>query len=580
MRAYALHPCNEVDRDPALDNGLWMRASRLETSRELVLAELTLRLLTVVALASGCAVPLRARAQQTARPAATRSARDTSPADHPTLAAAEPTPSAGVSDEAESAAVVPEAQALGVAIPLYDPSGHALDAFHGALRRAALGEGQARVVVYGASHVASDFATGTLRTMLQDEFGDAGHGFVLPVHPWRYYHHVGIEIESRRSAWTTERVRGSLPEPGHFGLMGVALTTSTRRAWGRVLTGHQHASKFELYYWRQPGGGTIEVRIDGRGVRQLRTRAPESGPDYETFVLEDGPHVFELHAAGDGPVTVFGLAVEREVPGVVVDTLGINGARASVQLQWDEALWREHLRRRSPDLVVLAYGTNESGDDDHPIEAYEASLTEVVERLRNAVPAASCMLIGPSDRPRTNDDGTYSARPRTAQLVEVQQRVAATYGCGFFDLVSFGGGPLHMLEWAEHEPAWAQRDLVHYTYRGYQRLGEVLHDSLLAGYRGPRAIDPADAVMEEVDDTEGSRSADLPAPRPSSPRSDSAAAANPSAASSTPPRSQRSPNASSSTRATSTEERSRERGSAEPSVTTATTATVTLPEHG
>jgi len=73
-------------------------------------------------------------------------------------------------------------------------------------------------------------------------------------------------------------------------------------------------------------------------------------------------------------------------------------------------------------------------------------------------------------------------------VVDVQRRVAADTGCAFFDLVQFGGGPMHMVQWAALDPAWAQRDHVHFTIRGYERLGQVLHGSVLRGYDGPTAL--------------------------------------------------------------------------------------------
>jgi lysophospholipase L1-like esterase len=434
-----------------------------------------------VAPALGCGPPAEARAQE-APPAHAESTahamrrsaplgsieRDAAMVSVPTTP---PTPAATTGDEVPTR--------LGFDVPLYDPGGTALRAFHEALRRAALGEGQARIAVYGASHVAGDLATGTLRRMLQRQFGDAGHGFVLPAHPWPHYRHLDITIESNHRLWQAQRVRSGMTEPGRFGLAGVAVRASSARAFGRVRV--RSASRFELFYWREPGGGSMEVRIDRRVVRRIPTAAAEAGPDYAVFTVPDAPHTFEVRARGDGPITIFGVAVEREVPGVVLDTLGINGARAAGQLLWDEALWREHIRRRAPNLVVLAYGTNESGDEDQPIETYESDLRRIVARVRSAVPEASCLLVGPSDRPVAKGDGTYAERPRTAMIIDVQRRVAVEHGCAFFDLVAFGGGPMHILDWATRDPAWAQRDHVHFTSLGYTRLGQVLYSSLLGG---------------------------------------------------------------------------------------------------
>jgi lysophospholipase L1-like esterase len=373
-----------------------------------------------------------------------------------------------------------EPPVLGVDIGLYDPGGAALASFHRALRRAEAGEGQARIVVYGASHVAADFFTNVIRERLQARFGNAGHGFILPARPWRHYRHLGVDVESSRR-WQTFRVTAGTRSVERLGLYGVAMESSSSNDWGRIDTGSQTASRFEIYYWRQPGGGSFDLYLDGRRVRRVSTDG-EAGPGYALVTAQDARHVLELRVRGNGPVRVFGVAMEREVPGVVVDTLGINGARASSHLYWDEELHRAHLRRRDPSLVVLAYGTNESGDDDQPIEDYEAILRSVVARLKGTVPNASCLLVGPSDRPLRQPDGTIVDRPRTHAIIDVQRRVSRDFGCAFFDLVAFGGGPLHMLEWAASEPPFAQQDLVHYTARGYQRLGEVLLNAMMARF--------------------------------------------------------------------------------------------------
>ncbi len=213
---------------------------------------------------------------------------------------------------------------------------------------------------------------------------------------------------------------------------------------------------------------------------QVPRTATSAEPAYATFRVPDGPHSFEIRTLSTRPVWLFGLTVERDQPGVVVDTLVINGSRARYQHLWDDALYHEHLQRRDPDLVVLAYGTNESGDES-PLEDYERDLRAVIERLRDAVPDASCLLIGPSDRPTQVEDRVFEDRARTAAVISVQHRVALEHGCGFFDLVAFQGGALSTVQWAASDPAYASQDHIHYTRLGYQRLGEVLVSALLDG---------------------------------------------------------------------------------------------------
>jgi len=102
--------------------------------------------------------------------------------------------------------------------------------------------------------------------------------------------------------------------------------------------------------------------------------------------------------------------------------------------------------------------------------------------------------VGPSDRPLRGEDGELLDRPRTHAVIDAQRRVARDFGCAFFDLVAFGGGPLHMVEWAAAEPPFAQDDLVHYTMRGYDRLGQVLFRAIMDGFDGLPAVDPSSSA--------------------------------------------------------------------------------------
>jgi lysophospholipase L1-like esterase len=325
-----------------------------------------------------------------------------------------------------------------------------------------------------------------VRHELQAAYGDAGHGFVLPVPPWRSYRHQDIDLESG-GEWTTLKIAQPPQVLDHYGLAGVAVETAEAGAFGLVTTGSEgKVSSFDLYYLEQPGGGTFDVLIDDQRVERIRTVGDARRPAYATFHVEDGPHSLKVQVVGDGLVRLFGVALERDVPGVLVDTLGINGSRVRNQLFWEDRTYREHLLRRRPDLVVLAYGTNESGDIQ-PIAEYESELRQVLTRIRETVPEASCLLIGPSDRPVRVDRRNYEDRPRTAEIIETQWRVALEQGCAFFDMVAFQGGPLSMVAWNDMSPPYAAPDHVHFTRRGYVRFGEVLLGALLEGFEAPNA---------------------------------------------------------------------------------------------
>ena len=74
-----------------------------------------------------------------------------------------------------------------------------------------------------------------------------------------------------------------------------------------------------------------------------------------------------------------------EGPGVVYDALGINGARARAPARWDWAIVASNLRAAQPDLIIVAYGSNEVTDPDLDRTGFAEQFAELLggcERLR------------------------------------------------------------------------------------------------------------------------------------------------------------------------------------------------------
>lgn len=379
--------------------------------------------------------------------------------------------------------------ALGLFEPLQVPESglpplqHFYDALH-ELRAGRDADGKVRVLVYGASHTDADVYPHYLRSYLQQRFGDGGHGFVHIAKPWRWYGHVEMNVEGL-AKWQTEHAQASdARQDGYFGLLGASLASSSKTAWGKVShRGGSVGSRYEIYYLQQPKGGNFTVVVDGQKSVTVRTKADDYSAGYYAMQLEEGQHTIEVRPLGNGEVRLFGMTVEREQPGVVVDTLGIGGTRMSNLLAWDEGVWGDNVRRRAPDLMVFAYGTNSAvGEVDG--EAYAQSMREVIDRTRRIAPQASCLLIGPGSFPKRLDDGTFGPRESVNKVIRATQIVAAEKGCAFWDLQAFMGGELSMLDWATSTPKMAKGDLIHLTRRGYVRMGMGLVDALMLGFDG------------------------------------------------------------------------------------------------
>lgn len=390
-----------------------------------------------------------------------------------------------------------------------DPLQH----FHDALRRLREGldeDGKVRVVVYGASHTAADIYTTYLRAYLQRRFGDGGLGFYPLARPSKFSRPFAATIESSRG-WKVEHAQKSeARDDGYFGLLGASASSSKKRdvtklAWNTSPDKDAKVparTRYELFFLRQPGGGKLKLTLEGdKKPIVVDTKGKQTGPAYHAFERPGGPLPLEVRPGGDGEVRLFGVTVENDERGVVVDALGIGGTRASNHLKWDEHTWADNFKRRAPDLFILAYGTNESVDEDQPISSYKASLREVLARFRRAAPHASCMLVGPGDFPLKQPDGTFTRRPRVADIIASQREAAREAGCAFWNTQEFMGGEGSMVYWASAQPTMAMSDHLHLNRRGYTRMGMAIADALMFDFDGggpvPEDTSPAAAPIAE-----------------------------------------------------------------------------------
>ncbi len=376
-----------------------------------------------------------------------------------------------------------------------DPSGHALDHFIASLAKTERGAPGAitRVVHYGDSLLVSDFMSSTLRRRFQQRFGDAGHGFVLFAKPWDWYFHQDVSTWAKEG-WHVHRIVNPRIGDEMYGLGGVTFRTTDaltatfgtakpvpgepvneKQAFGR------RVGRFDIHYLEQPDGGSFDVSIDGKKVDTVKTRGAAKKLAIASFDVDDGPHELSVHTWGGAEARFFGVALERKTPGVVWDALGVNGSRARLLDVNQLEHWTESLRSRDPALVILQFGTNESADTGYPMDQYEASLRKVLQHVHDAVPTASCMLVGPMDRAGSGAGGMDSL-PIIAQLRDSQRKVAFEVGCAFWDTREAMGGKGAMGRWVKSNPHLGGGDLTHPTALGAAVLGDLLYTALAQAY--------------------------------------------------------------------------------------------------
>ncbi|HKS28188.1 MAG TPA: GDSL-type esterase/lipase family protein [Pyrinomonadaceae bacterium] len=338
-----------------------------------------------------------------------------------------------------------------------------------------------RVMHYGDSHTAADILTAEIRRNFQRDFGDGGPGYISARNPFSTKRR-GVETGTS-SGWTIDGVGTSGTNDGLYGLSGFSISTTRagESAWLETICNH-----FEVYYLRQPGGGTIDILVDGVSVldKPLSLDAAAPSPDYFTYdAPSDRSHRIEIRTLTPGKARVFGIVTEHIAPGVSYDVLGINGARANRLLSWNDTAFVDNLVQRKPDLIIIAYGTNEVTDGDWSVESYSRMFASILRRFRRAAPQASILVYGPPDRADVDIAGT-----KMPAMIEAQRRAAFEVGASFWSSYAAMGGAGSMGAWVSQ--GLAQGDRVHLSRDGYIRMGSMFYTDLIGAYNEYRTRAP------------------------------------------------------------------------------------------
>jgi lysophospholipase L1-like esterase len=356
-----------------------------------------------------------------------------------------------------------------------------LRAFYLALWRTEVGAPGAitRVLHYGDSPTTADSITADVRSLLQQHFGDSGHGFVLIAKPWAWYDHRGVEVQGK--GWRISAATQTRARDGFHGLGGVSFEGDTG-ASSRLVLAEDHA-QIEIQYLRQPGGGVLAVEAAGQTLGDVETEGPAKEPGFQTFPLPAGARTIQL-SVERGPVRLFGVSFERNAPGVIYNSLGLNGGQVQVVVRYfDKPQWTEELQHQHPDLVVINYGTNESIYADYIERYYPGELRQVIERVKAAVPGASVLIMSPMDRGQRDSNSRITTVPTLPRLVEIQRQTASEMNCAFFNTFQAMGGEGTMARWYDSQPRLVSADFTHPLPAGARRVGVLLDQALESGYR-------------------------------------------------------------------------------------------------
>jgi lysophospholipase L1-like esterase len=381
-----------------------------------------------------------------------------------------------------------------------------------------------RVLHFGDSHVAADFWTGDLRSLLQARFGDGGPGYVMPGRPWKYFRHSRARGLSG-NGWERCGLRDD-PCQGTVGLSRVSLKPSylsKRRMepaglesecrivelqfaagleWDRTVTVDGQPFSKKVLPPTDGGSGALpaadvpaelpEIPLGPPPIAHRCVSSPLGVSGYSLFaesnrdILPPGTHRIEVEVTGDA--LLLGMDLRSGEPGILVDALGINGSELTDLECWGAGVRADLIRHCGPALIIVSFGTNDMGSKGFDPAVYRETCLRVLRGLRGDAPGAAILVTGPMDRGGKSKKSRALMQDRSMAITGAMRQAALQAGCAFWDARAAMGGEGSMPRWAS--AGLAQGDQVHLTDPGYRNMARFLYDALMEGFDHTAPLPP------------------------------------------------------------------------------------------
>lgn len=338
------------------------------------------------------------------------------------------------------------------------------------------GEGKINIVHIGGSHIQADIYTHQIRKRLQSLQYDmnGGRGMIFPYLMAKTNNPSNYKIQYTGN-WeycknTQYKYSCSL------GLSGVAVTTRDKNTLIKVNPNPDSINSYsfnhiKIFHSISP----YEIKISLNDSLYCGTYDTTLGYSYFNV-----PDIFELEVkifrpdSVPGEVSIYGISLENDDPGVVYHAIGVNGAKLKSYLGCK--YYSQHIAALKPDLVIFSIGTNDGNTKYFDSKNYYNEYERLIELTKIAVPDVHIMVTVPND--------CYMYKRYVNQNTEIIRNeilsMATKNNYAVWDFYSIMGGLNSSMEWYRY--GLMKYDRIHFNRQGYLLKGDLFVTAFLKGW--------------------------------------------------------------------------------------------------
>ncbi len=362
--------------------------------------------------------------------------------------------------------------------------GTALDSFYIHLQQLKTNRNATvRITHIGDSHLQADLFSGKLREQLQLAYGNAGRGLVVPYKVGRTNEPYTYKTSSN-NIWKSKRniaIADSMP----IGVGGLTLKTEEMNASIQITVGNKpnlnyQFNKVTLFHEKCTNCFDFEITDSCGGTTAMVSSLPSEDKKFHSEVpLLNVENTISLNTrirsfTHPNYTMIYGLVLENSRPGIVYNTIGINGAEYR---HYNKSVYfQEQQKVLKPNLIIISLGTNEAFSRSFDPAIFKLQVDTLITALKINNPQASLLITIPGDH--------FRSKKYKNNNIPIARNVLIDYcnnnNIAYWDLFEIMGGLGSIAKW--HGKNLTSKDLLHLNRKGYELQGELLYQAIISGF--------------------------------------------------------------------------------------------------
>jgi lysophospholipase L1-like esterase len=372
-----------------------------------------------------------------------------------------------------------------------DPA-HSLRHFFAQLNELKAGKDTVITIVHlGDSHIQAGFYSGRTMRLLQEQFGNAGRGWIAPFKITRTNEPDDYFITTLIKDWTIGRCIQRNPlcpiGPGGIGIQTVSpfvnfdLTIAPNNGAGYafnqaiVYRGEKSMPLLPAGDYRETAD-FLEGELVGKLIADtIRTAEPIESLQLQSTRRKQGTDL--LLPAESFTNLYYGFNLTNGQPGILYHSIGVNG---SMFVNYTNDSYLRQLAGLNPSLLIISLGTNESFGRSFTSAEFTRQVESFLSLVKKYLPHTAILFTTPPEcykRVIVNKQRRYVRNENTERVARALLHVAADKGLACWDLFEATGGRTSSEYWFNGK--WMGRDRVHFTKEGYNEQGVLLFKALM-----------------------------------------------------------------------------------------------------